>query len=63
MVELMTPTDIAMALQVPHREVVDRISKRADFPRPALVLGKRTKRWSREAIEGWIQKNIVKNSR
>lgn len=63
MTELLTTDDIATTLKVPHREVVDRISKRADFPRPALVLGRRTKRWSREAIEGWIQKNIAKNSR
>ncbi|WP_295951757.1 hypothetical protein [Rhodoferax sp.] len=63
MIELLAAADIAAALQVPYREVVDRISKRADFPRPALVLGKRTKRWTRESIEGWSQKNIAKNLR
>lgn len=63
MTELLTPDDIAAVLQVPHKELVDRISKRPDFPRPALVLGRRTKRWSKDAIEAWIQKNIAKNQR
>jgi predicted DNA-binding transcriptional regulator AlpA len=63
MTELLTPTDIATALQVPRRELVERISKRADFPRPALVLGKKNKRWAKEDIEAWIQKNIAKNRR
>lgn len=63
MPELITPQDIADVLHVPYREVVDRITKRPDFPRPALVLGKKTKRWTREDFEGWIAKNIARNKR
>ena len=63
MPELMTIADMAAVLQVPHRALVDRITKRADFPRPALVLGLKNKRWTREAFEGWVNTNIAKNLR
>lgn len=51
--ELMTTKDISGLLGVCHRHCVDRIIKRPDFPKPAINLSRRIKRWSRADILKW----------
>ena len=51
--ELMTTKDISGLLGVCHRHCVDRIIKRPDFPKPAINLSRRIKRWSRADILRW----------
>jgi len=49
----MTTKDISGLLGVCHRHCVDRIIKRPDFPKPAINLSRRIKRWSRADILKW----------
>lgn len=51
--ELMTTKDISSLLGVCHRHCVERIMKRPDFPRPAINVSRRIKRWSRTDILKW----------
>lgn len=51
--ELMTTKDISGLLGVCHRHCVDRIIKRPDFPKPALELSRRVRRWSRADVLRW----------
>lgn len=51
--ELMTTKDISSLLGVCHRHCVERIMKRPDFPRPAINISRRIKRWSRTDILKW----------
>ncbi len=50
---LWTVADIAQHLVLSEDHVRERVVTRADFPRPALALG-RTRRWRPGDIERWM---------
>lgn len=63
MSELLTLDDICAQLSVTREYARDRLVKRADFPRPALSLSQKCKRWSREAFNDWVAKQTAKQER
>lgn len=48
-----TTADIAADLGLERAYVTDRLTKRPDFPEPALRLSRKTVRWLREDFEAW----------
>lgn len=63
MSELIGIAEISQALNLSHDYVRDRLVKRADFPRPALSLSQKCRRWSRESFEEWLRKHMKKQAR
>jgi len=55
--------EISAALNVSHSYTRDRLVKRPDFPRPALSLSQKCRRWSKEAFEDWLSRETKKQSR
>lgn len=49
-------TDIAALLGVGRKHVVDRLSKRPDFPAPVLRISSRTVWWEESDILAWASK-------
>ena len=45
--------DIAALLRYSRRYVAERLSKRADFPRPAVMVSQRKRLWWRREIDHW----------
>lgn len=60
---LLSIDDIAKMLGVEYRHVRDRLSKRPDFPRPALNLSQKTRRWDRAKVQEWVEAHAKKNAR
>jgi predicted DNA-binding transcriptional regulator AlpA len=51
---------IAKMLGLDRAYVTDRLTKRPDFPRPALDLSRKTRRWDKTAIEVWMQQQAAR---
>lgn len=49
----MSTADIAAELGLERAYVTDRLTKRPDFPAPALRLSRKTVRWLRVDVEAW----------
>ncbi|MBX9960938.1 MAG: helix-turn-helix domain-containing protein [Burkholderiaceae bacterium] len=60
---LITVEDIAAQLKVSRRVVNERIVRHPEFPRPALALNHKVRRWSREDVEAWLAKQAKKMAR
>lgn len=55
---LLTIDDIQLLVNAERREYVrDRIVKRPDFPRPAVFLSQKFRRWSADDVRQWITRN------
>ena len=63
MTDLMTIDDISTALNLSHAYTRDRLVKRPDFPRPAVALSQKCRRWKREDVLGWIERKHTANLR
>lgn len=63
MSELITLQEISQALAVSHDYARDRVVKRPDFPRPAVSLSQKCRRWERAAFEEWFRKQMKKQAR
>lgn len=61
--DLITIADISAALNLSHAYTRDRLVKRPDFPRPALALSQKCRRWSRGDFEKWVSKNMKLQAR
>lgn len=62
MMDLIGTGDIADMLGLNREHVTSRVTKRPDFPAPALVLSRKTVRWDRAAVLAWINRQRVKAS-
>lgn len=51
-----TIDDIAKTLNQRREYVRDRLVKRPDFPRPALVLSQKVRHWDAADFEKWLEK-------
>ena len=60
---LITLDDITSMVQMKRETVRDKLVKRADFPRPALSLSQKTRRWRLEDVHEWLLKKSVENMR
>ncbi len=63
MTELIGTKEISEHLNLGHDYVRDRLVKRADFPRPALALSQKCRRWSRDDFEDWLRRQAKKQAR
>lgn len=45
---------IAAILKIPRTRVRDVVVKRPDFPKPAVTISQKTRRWLLEDIQRWI---------
>jgi predicted DNA-binding transcriptional regulator AlpA len=63
MSELITIQEMSVHLNVSPTYVRDRVVKRVDFPRPALSLSQKCRRWSRDAFEDWLRKQTKTQAR
>lgn len=63
MTELLDTKAIADLLKISHRQARDRLVKSTTFPRPALALSQKIKRWSRQDVESWIERNRAMQAR
>lgn len=61
--DLITLEDISAALNLKHEYTRDRLVKRPDFPRPALALSQKCRRWNRHDFETWMDKHLKKQAR
>ena len=61
--ELIDIQEISQHLNVSHAYARDRLVKRPDFPRPALSLSQKCRRWSRDAFEEWLGKQVKNQAR
>lgn len=53
---LLTIDDIASRIGERREYVRDKLVKRADFPRPALVLSQKIRKWSASDLDWWLEK-------
>lgn len=58
--QIINTAQIAVLLGVSRAHVTDRITKRADFPKPVLNLSRRVRGWSREAVAEWVRRETRK---
>lgn len=63
MSELIGIPEISQALNLSHDYVRDRLVKRPDFPRPALSLSQKCRRWSRDSFDAWLRSHMKKQAR
>lgn len=52
--ELITLDDIASMYRTSRRWARDVLVKRVDFPRPAVAVSQKVRRWKRHDVENWI---------
>lgn len=60
---LMTYTDIAKELNYKPEYVRDRLVKRIGFPRPAVELSQKLRKWDRCDFEKWLENEKKKLNR
>lgn len=53
MTEMLTAKEIAGLIKMNEKHVADRITHRADFPKPRRI--GRVRRWTREEVIAWIE--------
>lgn len=63
MTDLIGTADIARMLGLCREHVTSRVTKRPDFPAPALVLSRKTVRWDRAAVVRWLEQQRIKAAR
>lgn len=63
MTALINIDDIAERVGESREYVRDKLVRRPDFPRPALVLSQKVKKWSTDDIERWLRKQREKWAR
>ncbi len=55
-IDLIDTAEIARILGVSRAHCVGRLIKRPDFPRPAVNISQRLRRWQRDAVLRWMAK-------
>jgi len=52
---LLSLDDIAEIIQEPREYVRTSLVRRPDFPRPALVLSQKIRKWAQRDVENWLE--------
>ena len=60
---LMTIDEITAMMQMRREYVRDRLVKRPDFPRPALSISQKSRRWNARDVQDWIAKQSAQIAR
>lgn len=58
--EMIGTGEIAEMLGLTRVYVTDRLTKRPDFPPPAIDLSRKIKRWRKADVEEWMEKQALK---
>lgn len=56
MTDLITTEEIAKLTGLSPRHVRERVVHTADFPRPAIQLSRKTRRWDRNDVAAWLDR-------
>lgn len=54
MKEYLTTQQIADRLDLERKYVTDKVVKRPEFPKPAIKLSQKTRKWLRDDFEHWL---------
>lgn len=60
---LLTIDDMATRIGESREYVRDKLVKRGDFPRPALVLSQKIRKWAAADFDAWLEKQRIKWAR
>jgi predicted DNA-binding transcriptional regulator AlpA len=60
---LLNYDDIAARIGESRSYVRDTLVRRADFPRPALALSQKIRKWAASDVEAWLDKQKAKWSK
>jgi hypothetical protein len=60
---LMTYTEIANELNYKPNYVRDKVVTRDDFPRPAIALSQKARKWDKADFEKWLENQKKKINR
>ena len=52
---LLSLDDIAEIVKEPREYVRTSLVRRPDFPRPALVLSQKIRKWAQHDVEAWLE--------
>ena len=52
---LLSLDDIAEIVKEPREYVRTSLVRRPDFPRPALVLSQKIRKWAQRDVENWLE--------
>lgn len=52
--ELIDTADLARILNVTRTYVTDKLTKHPSFPRPAINLNRRVRRWDKSEVMAWL---------
>ena len=63
MTPMLDTAGIATLLGVSTKHVRERLVHTADFPRPALSLSRKMRRWAAEDVQAWLDKQRKKCAR
>lgn len=63
MCDYVTTKDIAEKLGLTREYATDKVVKRDDFPKPAIVLSQKVKLWKLEDFDRWMAQRIKATSR
>lgn len=55
MSNLIDITEIAQRLKLRREYVRDKLVMTGDFPRPAIDLSQRVRKWEEEAVQAWLE--------
>ena len=55
--DLVGTLELSLMWRLNREHVTNNITKRPDFPPPALNLSRKTRRWLRVEVEAWRQKH------
>jgi predicted DNA-binding transcriptional regulator AlpA len=47
--------DIAQMLGVTREHVTNRLTKRPDFPKPAVNISRKLRKWSEDEVRAWMR--------
>lgn len=61
--KLLTLDDITEIVHMKRETVRDKLVKRSDFPRPALSLSQKTRRWRLDDVQDWLSKKRAESAR
>jgi len=59
----MTQDEIAELLKLSKRYVRDKLVKSPDFPRPAVFLSQKNRRWDAQDVSKWIESSKARIAR
>ena len=61
--ELLNLDDLALRVGQSRQYARDKLVKRTDFPRPALALSQKVRKWSVKDVDAWLERQKLRLAR